>query len=381
MRQLLTPLLAALIVTGSSGCCRLPSPDSGPPPLPAEPHRVTEQDKAMTAVAMLAYVGEALEGSDSEVGRELAPCLIKDLGMQPLLDGWQLAWGPVVYKFALGELDDNMMYALRQGDDPSHLAVGVRGTNGKAILDWLLEDFAVAKTEPWDYGDPPPDLDPRISRGTQLGLKILQKLKPATGVPGEGQTLAEWLAAETKNHDELQIDIAGHSLGGALAPTLTLWLADSQTHWDPTKKAKLAVWALAGPTAGNADFATYSDARIGPVTHRLHAPYDAVPRAWQLDDLRSIASLYGNLAPPDDAEKDALCGAIDISKGHHYTQIRADQPALPGALEPSKTTFIDQVKWQHHCGYVCGTGIRESFKPVSVDCKDFNPKSLCPSCP
>ncbi len=333
----------------------------------------------MTAVAFLSYVGEALTGSDEEVGRKLAPCLEKDLARQPLLDGWQLAWGPTVYKFELAELDDNMMYVLRRTDDPAHLAVGVRGTNGKAILDWLYEDFEVLTTQRWAYGDPPANLNPRISRGTHLGLEVLQGLQPASGVPGAGQTLSQFLAAEAQAHDHLQVDIAGHSLGGALAPTLTLWLADTQTTWDPDSKAKLAVWGLAGPTAGNADFATYSDSRI--TTHRLHAPYDVVPRAWHASDLRSISSLYGTLAPPSKLERAAICVAIDATKPHHYAQIQPDEPPIPGTLQPSEAEFLKQVAWQHHCGYICGTGIQKTFKPVSVNCEDFKPANLCPSCP
>ena len=67
------------------------------------------------------------------------------------------------------------MYAVRNRVDPRRVVVVTRGTNPKAILDWLREDFDVGNTVAWPYGKVPDDLKPRVSRATFTGLQILQK--------------------------------------------------------------------------------------------------------------------------------------------------------------------------------------------------------------
>lgn len=91
----------------------------------------------------------------------------------------------------------------------------------------------------WEYGNPPSGA--KISKGTSEGLTILQTMTPASG-PVPDQTLAEFLASQMANHSELQIDVVGHSLGGALAPTLALWLAE-------TRSTRVDRW-LEGPGQG-----------------------------------------------------------------------------------------------------------------------------------
>jgi hypothetical protein len=166
----------------------------------------------MAALAFISYLGESLKGSDDEVEGKLYPCLVNELAKQPVTQGrWALAWGPAVYKFAFADLDDNMMYVVSDQENAGHLAVVVRGTNGKAILDWLAEDFDVDDQVNWEYGNPPSGA--KISKATSEGLKILQALTPASG-PAPGQTLAEFLASQAAKNSEFQTDGAGHSLGG-----------------------------------------------------------------------------------------------------------------------------------------------------------------------
>ena len=205
-----------------------------------------------------------------------------------------------------------------------HIVVAVRGTNAKAILDWIREDGEVFRTRKWEYGTPPPGA--RISESTYLGLGILNSLEPASGTPGSGTTIGDFLKAEVAANRVSRIDITGHSLAGALAPTLTLYLADTQSDWDPMGKASLRVTSFAGPTAGNVDFAQYSDSRIGTVTHRVHNPYDIVPMAWNLGTLEEIPSLYDPVVKFPKGLKLLLDGVLIFLDGKNYAQIRPDAP-------------------------------------------------------
>ncbi|HEX7185818.1 MAG TPA: hypothetical protein VF756_28595 [Thermoanaerobaculia bacterium] len=368
--------LFGCIAFGAASGCRPPHSVTTPA-TPPEPDSAKRQE--MSALAFIAYLGESLQGSDDEVERQLFPCLTRELAKQPLTrDKWTLAWGPAVYKFALADLDDNMMYVVRDAANPAHLAIAVRGTNAKAILDWLIEDFEVHKQAAWPYGNPPRRA--KIAKGTSDGLRILQTMVAASG-PAPNQTLSDFLAGETERLGALQIDVTGHSLGGALSPTLTLWLADTRSSWDPSGSAQLAVYPLAGPTAGNVAFAAYSDSRIGVAADRLHNPFDVVPLAWNVETMGTIADLYEPLTRADEVLRSLIDGARDLVKHKGYSQIMPDAPPLPGALNDADASFLEQVGWQHTCGYHCALGlVGSTFLPVTLDC-NTDPPSPCPVCP
>lgn len=370
-------LLLAAVVALAGGCaCRKPPVTA---PLPGAPVPDLKVRQEMGALAFIAYLGEHLTGSDDEVEIKLAPCLEQELAKQPLTkDRWTLAWGPAVYKFAGADLDDNMLYVVKNAHDPSHLVIATRGTNADAILDWLVEDFEVEGQVAWKYGTAPKGA--KIARGTSDGLDILRTMVPAAG-PVAGKTLSQFLAEYGKGQPALQIDVAGHSLGGALAPTLALWLADTRADWDPGQTARIAVHSLAGPTAGNAAFAAYSDSRIGTATDRMHNPLDIVPLAWNCFTMGTIAGLYKPFAEPDLVLRAALDGARDLVRKKGYTQIRRDAPPLRSALNKEESGFVDQVGWQHTCGYYCALGlVGSTFLPVTLDCK-ADPPPTCPVCP
>lgn len=375
----LRPLLACLTLSAVLGCGLPPqTAPEGATPAGGQPASTAIQQQ-MATLAFVAYLGEELTGSDDKVEGELYPCLEAQLRAEPLTNGkWKLTWGPAVYKFDIAHYDDNMLYVVRDAADPAHLAIVTRGTNAKAILDWLLEDLDVDYQVAWRYGDAPSDA--KISQATENGLRVLQTMVPASG-PVPNQTLAQFLKTYSQANGALQIHVTGHSLGGALAPTLALWLADTRRDWDASGQSTIAVVSLAGPTAGNAAFAAYSDSRIGASTTRLHNPYDVVPLAWNYPTMGTIAGLYAPQSEPERDIRDAIDVARDLVKHKGYTQIRPNAPALSGEVSGA-TSYTEQVVWQHTCGYQCALGLLPGYTPVSLDCKtgqDQEKTCFCPT--
>jgi Lipase (class 3) len=125
-------------------------------------------------------------------------------------------------------------------------------------------------------------------------------------------TLLEFLKGfVAKAPTPLNIYVIGHSKSGAVAPALALWLADTQgktvpasEQWDPANKATLHLYTFAGPTPGNAQFATRFQQKITDA-QRFANPNDVVPHVWEPGEVKEIPDLYGDglwfLRPAADA--------------------------------------------------------------------------------
>jgi hypothetical protein len=316
-------------------------------------------DKEMARLAFLAYVGDKLTGDS--VQATLAECMPKALAEQA--DKWTLAWGPAVYRFPIAKYDDNMMYVVRHVESSSELAIVIRGTDPPALDDWLAEDFDVDDQVGWPAGDG----DPKISKAISEGLHILTQKLEAMPYPNGDQPedLTTFLTAEAQKAypSGLQLHVTGHSLGGALSPTLALWLHDNQSTWDPQGKAVISVYPLAGPTPGNAAFAAYYSSALGATTNRLWNPFDVVPLAWNHESMGKMADLYEPLTGANPIERGLIDGLRSLVESRDYTQITPNQIApnqtssLSGAVNGQETNWADEAGWQHHCGYECALGI------------------------
>ncbi|HEY6321754.1 MAG TPA: lipase [Thermoanaerobaculia bacterium] len=327
--------------------------------------------QTLFSLSMLSSLGDSFVGNVGTIEAALTPDLLKQLQtMQPQIGTWQLVWGPAVYELPTSSQPDNVMFVVR-GTDPTgapQLVVAIAGTNPYAVLDWIVEDFFVSIEVFWKSAFA---LDRMISTGTFIGLSALQTMTPSgslpggTSQPGAGLTLQNFLA--TQVGAPIAITVTGHSLGGALAPTLALWLNDTRADWDPAGNASLSVLASAGPTAGNQGFAAYSDAQIGPRITRVHNPLDVVPHAWARPDLLQVAGLYAPAIQPDVLLDGFQATALAISALGSYTQINANAPALPGAtinaaiIVPGATAFANffaQLAYQHVDAYYTLLGLQ-----------------------
>jgi len=375
-------------VLAGSGCATVTS--KGPTTLTDPPMQVTQSDQENAALAFISYTGSGLDHPDEVVDSVLYRCVANELDTQPLTKGkYELVWGPAVFKFSDAQFDDNMMYVVqRQGS--RDFVVAIRGTNFSSLSDWIAEDFNVGSTVPWDVPDgqrstAPPD--PRISKATDVGLRVLQTLAPEFSGKAS-TTVREFLSGENANSDGIgRVTVVGHSLAGALAPAFALWLSDTRSRWDANSSTQIMVTALAGATGGNRDYATYYDSQLGDNTRRIHNPEDVVPLAWNMEDLETLPGLYvPNGINATGTERFLIEQAIDISRDADYAQIVPNAPSLEAGVIDSATTYIEQAAWQHHCGYYCGLGIADikgvttPMRPLQ-SCAGSTDSRICNRCP
>ena len=153
----------------------------------------------------------------------------------------------------------------------------------------------------------------------------------------------------------MNLTVCGHSLGGALAPALALYLQNTKSKWDENGSSTVITMPVAGPTPGNGDFASYLSKTV--TVQGFYNPFDVVPHAWAPADLGQIPKLYVPQIP-ECWEVDALgLVAVGLSvagtgKGSPYTPTA--RAALDGAsintgliTGDAFQSFLVQLAYQH----------------------------------
>lgn len=248
--------------------------------------------KQMVTLAFASYAG-FLSTSPAAIQRKVEVALA---ALQDLVGERELHWGPAMQRGSLARVrglalfDEAMMMVLGQPADPDELTVVIRGTNPVSLSSWVLQDFDVKEQVPWFAPGAP--VGAVISHGVQRTLdKLTRELEPAEGLPGAGSLLWEFLKPwlEARRSRSARITVTGHSLGGVAAPTLALWLRE---HLPLSVNHELCVYAFAGPTAGNAAFADYTQRTFRARLRRFENPLDVVPAAWNLQAIEEVTQKY-----------------------------------------------------------------------------------------
>ncbi|MEL6867099.1 MAG: hypothetical protein AAFP19_21930 [Bacteroidota bacterium] len=294
--------------------------------------------------AWLSYVtsGELVTASSSEEARDKLIKLGKGriekaLGDNIILDryypksdypdGVKLAWGPVVTPQFIDSistgLTENLLYVIEtKKTDTTMLYIGTSGTNMISGYDWFVEDFDVTVKDQKDWKARGGQTKGKISGGTHIGLEALLNMVDTSMT--DNPSLITYLNQvfsrnETTNY---KITVAGHSLGGALAPVLALKLRENFTVETLTVEA----WPFAGPTPGNSDFASYLTTTLDQY-HAYNNSLDVVPHAWELDSLNRLCDIYDHLYACDDVipittEESTILGVLSyfrtVSSGGDY---------------------------------------------------------------
>ncbi|HYJ06676.1 MAG TPA: hypothetical protein VEX43_16190, partial [Chthoniobacterales bacterium] len=191
---------------------------------------------------------------------------------------WTLVWGPVVWinpaQQGTSLTVDNTM-ACYYSPSQKLFVIAVAGTNPTSMFDWEREDFDISSMVAWSTispGSGSSSTSGYISTGSSNGMNII-----LLQMTEDGTSLLKALQSyiQTNNINGSTIVIGGHSLGGALAPCLGLYLFDNLAILQLAGQ-NIAVYAYAGPTPGDKVFATYYDSRINGTTFAYSSQYNTI---------------------------------------------------------------------------------------------------------
>jgi hypothetical protein len=246
----------------------------------------------------------------------------------------------------------NLLYVAQDDRAPSRYALVSRGTDWNFLTNWV-DDFDVLHTHGWPSASPPnPSI--LVAQGSWDGLQALLTM---TSQPG-GVTLGAVLHQISAGAG-LDLLITGHSLGGALATILGLYLADTVDGWGAAAAwVSMKSYTFASPTTGNQAYADYYNGRSGLTNvswqaFRVFNEQDMVPFAYA--DVEGIADSGIPLAPflfLEVAAMAALVQTILNDNGVRYVQVGNAQPlsnnpprtAQPQCANPA-TTLDDFACW------------------------------------
>lgn len=253
---------------------------------------------------------------------------------------WRCVWGP-----ATDPAQGNLTYVAAYYDQPTGLpvfaAVVVRGTdvyvNDWGIVEQIWEDLDVTGQSPmpWDPSNPA-----RLANGTIDGLNKI------AAMTSNGVGLIDFLASFLSNpaNQKPVLVVTGHSLGGCLASVVAPWTKSLLA--SRGVNAPIVPCTFAGPTAGDARFASYF-ASTFRYSLRYYNSLDVVPRAWaDLKGIETIYDAYGLTIP--DAAWAAILGfraAMDIA-GVSYVQPTPNSP-LNGVFALN-LDWYGELGLQHH---------------------------------
>lgn len=248
---------------------------------------------------------------------------------------WRLAW------LALTGDGANLAYLATDGGS---VAVVLRGTTAS----WTdaAEDLKVWSAVPFPEGG---SADAQVSEGA---LEAFTEVTTAPGQAGDpelaGLALLDALRALLGALSVAPtLYVTGHSLGGALATTVGLYLKAQDL-----RVAGQVVWTFAAPTAGLVSFQTYFDQQLGGSAYRTFNAYDLVPSAWA--DLTVAEKWYPEPGPTATTTiVELLAWADDLRDGHVYAQPTANPHVLNTgfttyAPATAATSYLDEVAFQHH---------------------------------
>jgi acetyl esterase/lipase len=220
---------------------------------------------------------------------------------------WQAVWMGL-------SVDRGNLACIVQG--PSNtLAVCLRGTVAGSPID-KAEDMNVGLLMPFAYGGG------NISQGameafTEVTSSVYVGSLPLLGLAGK--TLTEALGAlVTTASAAPTIVITGHSLGGALATTIGLYLSNALP--GPT----YLLYTFAAPTAGDSDFATavinaFGLSESSPTSACYYNYYDVVPYAWA--DLLKTENFFPKPGPQTNEVVIGILKDLDKRRcGNTYVQ-------------------------------------------------------------
>jgi hypothetical protein len=263
------------------------------------------QIHSLSLVANAAF--DLQEPSYSQL-QTLTTTIVTNCLADPIIQGcignWTIVWGPQVFTnnqtAAKVVADNTMMLVYNQSSN--QFVVGIAGTNAVSMYGWFQEDFGVNTLVEWSKIvnkniNIPIVFVPVIAGGTYLGLQNLLAME----VSGVTMLSALNTYVQQNNITGATINVAGHSLGGALAPVMAMYMQDTQATWNTVSGSitTIAAWPTAGPTPGNVDFANYVAKHMGANYVSRYNPIDVIPQAWMYSSMENIPGIYPQITAPE----------------------------------------------------------------------------------
>lgn len=341
----------------------------------------TAQQKQVFSLSWLSNAGASKKLSRTDLQSDIN-------GISSDIGNWLIVWGPS-YSYPDNDTSkpvDNAMFvaqALDTNDKPLPLyVVAIAGTNETSVYDWFSEDFDVTPIN-WPYVSNP-QKPMQITTGDNLGLSTLLGLTSDTQT-APSVTLQQFLSS-LQNKNTISLWFTGHSLGGALAPLMTLALMDPNSTLNTSNNVSLGQWAsvsllaTAGPSIGDQNFVSYFGTTLGTTgsaSSFIWNANDVVPHAWNeatLMEITTPTNIYNLQLDPSKCLAKTLQSMQQKAKPYTYTQFQPT-PAFSGNLQTytkglvawsPESEFLAQVSYQHINAYV------EAFQ-----CTWFSPKNMC----
>lgn len=171
----------------------------------------------------------------------------------------------------------NLAYVAVNGTT-REVAVILRGTFGGSPID-ITEDMDVGSVLPFTAGG-----GGNISAGAMKAFaEVTSTVASAFAAPIQSATNLVGALRQLAGTEPPTVYVTGHSLGAALATTVSLYLAGK------SGMPPVAVYTFAAPTAGDKAFADHFN-QVFPSAVNIYNEYDIVPRAWQ--DLPDVKSFF-----------------------------------------------------------------------------------------
>jgi hypothetical protein len=195
----------------------------------------------------------------------------------------------------------------------------------------------------------------------------------------QGQTLLSYLQARADASTSTLI-FTGHSLGGALSPTLALALKEQGLNLKDWKA--VYVYPTAGPTAGNATFATYFSQTF-PQSATGSQPWqvwnadlanslDIVPRAWNAQTLATIPNLYAPKVTTLPFFHVLVGLKVMQAQDLGYTRFGTASDFTGSSVLGSGEIFKKEALYQHIYAYLGLMGV-EALQPILKTLNPFAP--------
>ncbi|KZV86344.1 hypothetical protein EXIGLDRAFT_752866 [Exidia glandulosa HHB12029] len=367
------------------------------------------------ALAMCAPLVNLIRGTEDrlqQIYQDKLPEYISAYG------NWSVVWGPVIWKqyprdFLSGP--DNSWYVaynpsvlFEDGNSYPTYVIAVAATSGIFLLsfDWRVEDAGVDRVIDWNswiksgiFNLPPEPTrkptpnSPYIAEGTGNATYRLLSTAPPAGAKQAGLSLFVWLkqvaASNAASGTRAMFIFTGHSLGGALAPSLALGLVQGRA-LPLSSTCDVRAYPIAGPSPGNSNFAALFNATfpaspaVTPgLAYRcwnldLVNSQDIVPQAWCIvradspgQNIQNIATMYMRGTPPLAPVRAvvdsmilwaSLCGTVYVPLQASIFTLHVPNEAVPRTIEQ----FVEHAAPNHKVAYATYVNV-PAITPPSIE--------------